>query len=139
VKGSKEVPWRVVVVDDDSQMRSLVSDVLSADGDFRVVGAAGDGAAGVEITSRQQPDLVLLDWQMPVLDGLAALPQLRRVAPDATIVVLSGAPPEQVREKAMAAGADAFRSKSPDMPGGLAAEMRRLLGDRLAVKASGFR
>jgi chemotaxis response regulator CheB/chemotaxis methyl-accepting protein methylase len=68
---------RVLIVDDSAVMRSLLRSVVSADAGLEVAGTAADGAAALSCLETVQPDLILLDVEMPVLDGLAMLKQLR--------------------------------------------------------------
>lgn len=105
--------YRIVLVDDDIDIRSLARRHLERSGRFTVVAEAGTGEEGVEIAGEHQPDVALLDLNMPGTDGLAALPRIRAAAPDCTVVVLSGLQRPQAREDAMAAGASGFLSKQP--------------------------
>ncbi len=63
---------RVVVVDDQRLVRSGFAMMLGAEDDIIVVGEAADGAEGIDVVRRERPDVVLMDVQMPVLDGIAA-------------------------------------------------------------------
>lgn len=108
------LPLRVVLVDDTADIRLLLRTALEAGGRVRVVGEAGDGATGVQVVALTRPDLVLVDLAMPVLDGLAALPALRRACPSARLVVLSGFEGRRVLPRARAAGADAYVRKGLD-------------------------
>jgi DNA-binding NarL/FixJ family response regulator len=80
---------RVVLVDDTADLRQMLRIVLERTADFEVVGEAGDGREGVEVARDQQPDLVLLDITMPVMDGLEALPLIRAASPGSAVVVHS--------------------------------------------------
>ncbi|MEQ4521923.1 MULTISPECIES: response regulator [Nocardioides] len=80
-----------------------------------VVGEAGDGRAGIEVVGRHQPDLVVLDLSMPVMDGLEALPHLRRTSPDSTIVVLSAHGADQMAQRALDLGADGYIEKGTSL------------------------
>lgn len=82
--------WRVVLVDDAEGLRSLVARLLARDGRFEVVGEASDGQEGIEVVTATEPDAVVLDLAMPVMDGLEALPRIRAAAPGAKIVILTG-------------------------------------------------
>lgn len=79
-------PTRLVVVDDQRLVRSSFAMMLSVEDDIDVVGDAADGAQAVELVRRVRPDLVLMDVQMPVMDGIAATAQI--VAADLAKVVL---------------------------------------------------
>ena len=102
---------RVVVVDDTEDIRDLVRLSLEARGPFQVVGEAGDGLAGIAAVETLQPDLVLLDLQMPVMTGLDALPRIKEVCPRACVVVMSGLASEVMAQHAMEAGADGYAQK----------------------------
>lgn len=84
---------------------------LNIDGRFEIAGTATNGRAGIDLCRDEQPDGVLLDVMMPVLDGLDALPELRSVCPDARIVMLSANDHPDVVAKARRLGADAFVTK----------------------------
>jgi DNA-binding NarL/FixJ family response regulator len=101
----------VLVVDDAANLRELLTLLLEAEDDFVVVGAAADGAQAVAQAAELQPDIVLLDLAMPVMDGLQALPELRRLLPGARLVVFSGYDEESLARAAMDAGADAYIEK----------------------------
>lgn len=107
-------PIRAVIVDDTDDIRDLLRIVLRRAG-YDVVAEAADGRAGIEVVREHRPDLVLLDLAMPVLDGLEALPTLRDLVPDATILVLSGFGAEQMAERALAAGADGYVEKGQSL------------------------
>ena len=103
--------FRVAIVDDTADVRLLLTMTLNIDGRFEVVGSAGDGRAGIDLCRVEQPDGVLLDVMMPVLDGLEALPELREVCPAARIIMLSANDHPDLVEKARQRGADAFVTK----------------------------
>ena len=107
-------PLRVVLIDDTPDIRLLLRMALEARGRFRVVAEAGDGDAGIAEVTRSQPDVVLVDLAMPVLDGLDALPALRRACPAARIVVLSGFDSSRLLARTRAAGADGYLQKGLD-------------------------
>lgn len=80
---------RILVVDDESVVREGVVAILSYQSDVDVVGEAVDGISAVEIARKTQPDVILLDMVMPKQDGLATIPKLKDVVPDARILVLT--------------------------------------------------
>ena len=104
-------PIRVGLVDDTPEIRDLLRRGLALVGGVDVVGEAGDGAQGIAQVSEHRPDAVLLDLAMPVMDGLQAIPEIRRYSPDTKIVVLSGFKAEDMERQAMAAGADSYLEK----------------------------
>ena len=73
--------YRVVVADDAVGMRELMRTLLSLEPDFEVVGQAGNGAEAVALVAELEPDLVVIDVSMPVLDGRAAIAQIRELQP----------------------------------------------------------
>lgn len=101
----------VLIVDDVADLRMLLRMSLEFDEDFEVVAEAGDGLEAITQAERHQPDLVVLDLSMPVLDGLEALPRILAVAPAARVIVVSGFAGSRLREPAMAAGAVAYLEK----------------------------
>ena len=101
----------VLVVDDDAGVREMLLELLERDARLRVAGEACDGETAVEAVARLKPDAIILDHQMPGLTGLEVLPALRRHAPSAVVVMLSGTPNTEVSRLATEAGADAFFQK----------------------------
>lgn len=80
---------RVLLADDEALIRTGARAILGAAPDVEVVAEAADGHQAVEQTRAYRPDVVLLDIQMPVLDGLSAAAELRRVAPATAVVMLT--------------------------------------------------
>lgn len=78
-----------MLVDDSAVVRGMIARAIEADPDIRVVGAAGDGGAALAVVRATAPDVVLLDVEMPVLDGLAALPKLLEAHPGVAIIMAS--------------------------------------------------
>lgn len=106
--GASEAPQRrrVVVAEDDSMIRMDVVEMLSSEG-YDVVGEAADGRRAVELTREHEPDLVLLDVKMPVLDGISAAEEIaaERIAP---VVLLTAFSQKELVERAREAGAMAY-------------------------------
>jgi DNA-binding NarL/FixJ family response regulator len=90
----------VLVCDDAADMRALLRDALDADPGLRVVGEAGDGTAALRLAEALQPDVVLLDIGMPGPGAGEVVAGVRRAAPGAAIVVLSGYGPERLHPSA---------------------------------------
>lgn len=97
---------RVVVAEDDSMIRMDVVEMLSSEG-YDVVGEAADGRRAVELTREHEPDLVLMDVKMPVLDGISAAEEIaaERIAP---VVLLTAFSQKELVERAREAGAMAY-------------------------------
>ena len=124
------MPARVLLADDTADIRALLRIVLSRYGDeFEVVAEAADGSEAIAMTRAHDPDLVVLDLAMPVMDGLEAIPEVRAAAPDCKIVVLSGFNADQMAAEALDVGADAYVEKGTP-PRRLVDELRRVLGLR---------
>lgn len=105
---------RVLVVDDDANFAELLAVQLGNDPSLTVVGRAADGADGVELAVRLRPDVVVMDVEMPVLDGVAAARRIRRRLRGTRVVLVSGAADPNLADRARTAGADAFMRKSGD-------------------------
>jgi two-component system chemotaxis response regulator CheB len=80
---------RVMIVDDSAVVRGLVSRWVTESGHFEVVGTASNGRAAIDLVDRAQPDIVLLDLDMPELDGISTLPHLLRKRPHMSVIVVS--------------------------------------------------
>jgi DNA-binding NarL/FixJ family response regulator len=102
---------RVLVCDDSGEFRRVLGMVLALGDGLEVVGEASDGREAIERAERCRPDVVLLDLAMPVLDGLEALPEIRRVAPQAAVIVLSAFEARAMAQRALELGAAGYLEK----------------------------
>ena len=102
---------RTLLVDDVEDIRALLQMLMQEDGRFEVLAEASDGQAAIALAERLQPDVVVLDLAMPVMDGLTALPALRSAAPGARVVILSGFPKDQMGPPTQEAGAVGYLEK----------------------------
>lgn len=109
------------MVDDAAGVRAMLVRLLAAEADFVVVGEAEDGAAGLALADRLDPDLVLLDVDMPVLGGFAAMALLRARHPRTPVVLYSAAGQPGMQATALALGAAGFVAKGDGYPVLLAA------------------
>ncbi|MEU6702282.1 response regulator transcription factor [Streptomyces wuyuanensis] len=82
-------PIRVVIADDEPLIRAGIRMILTSDQEIEVVAEGANGREAVELARSHRADVVLLDIQMPVMDGLTALPELRRAVPAARVIVLT--------------------------------------------------
>ncbi len=82
-------PVSVLLVDDSAVARGMIERGLSNDNDIRVIGSAGNGQAAVDFVRQTPPDVVLLDVEMPVMDGLTALPKILSLAPKTSVIMAS--------------------------------------------------
>ncbi|HEX8328624.1 MAG TPA: response regulator transcription factor [Hymenobacter sp.] len=80
---------RILLADDHTILRDGIRALLSADGDLEVVGEASNGAEVLAMLETTPADVVLMDVQMPVLDGFATMPELRRRFPEVRVLVLT--------------------------------------------------
>lgn len=101
----------MLVVDDNPGFATLIDRALENDGRFVVIASATDGAEGVALADKFQPDVVILDDRMPIMSGFQALPEVRRSAPNAKIVLFSAFVDASTFERATGLGADAVASK----------------------------
>ena len=102
---------RVLLVDDDDLFRSSVRTLLEGEERVDVVGEARNGEEAVQLADSLEPDLVVLDIDMPVLDGIRAARAIRAARPVTRVVVLSGSTEPDRADEAKAAGAEAFLRK----------------------------
>jgi two-component system response regulator NreC len=82
-------PIRIVLADDHAVLRAGLKSLLSAEPDFEVVGEAGDGIDCVALAAELEPDVIVLDINMPTCGGIDALPAIRECAPDCKVLVLT--------------------------------------------------
>jgi DNA-binding NarL/FixJ family response regulator len=103
----KSMKPSVVVVDDDSMMREMLKLILLSE-DYPVVGEAANGQAAIALCAREKPGLVLLDINMPKMDGMQALEEIHKASPATVVLMVSAeATLDKVRE-AMEKGAAGF-------------------------------
>jgi two-component system response regulator DesR len=102
---------RLLLIDDQPAVRRGLRMRLALESDITVVGEAGDSLTGLSLAARLRPDVVLLDVEMPGMDGIAATATLRAVAPDIAVVALSVYDEKGTRRRAEEAGAAAFIGK----------------------------
>ena len=102
---------RVLLVDDDPLVRSALALMLGGQSDIDVVGEAPNGQAGVALVGELDPDVVLMDIRMPVMDGLEATQVLHQQPSPPAVVVLTTFDADDHVVRAVAAGADGFLLK----------------------------
>jgi len=102
---------RVLLVDDSPQVRRELRTLLPLAGDIEVVGEAANGLEAIRLAQALQPEVVLMDLEMPVLDGYEATRQIKAGSPSCRVVALTVHGYEAARQKAMQAGADLFLVK----------------------------
>jgi DNA-binding NarL/FixJ family response regulator len=107
-------PLRIVIADDQASVRQGLVLLLDGRPDIDVVGAAADGAQALDLVAEHHPDAVLLDLNMPVLDGVGAIRRLRAEHPDVAIVVLTTYADDASVLDALRAGARSYLTKDAD-------------------------
>jgi DNA-binding NarL/FixJ family response regulator len=105
---------RVLVVDDQRLMRDGIASLLSIQEGIEIVGTAGNGQEAIDQAVTLQPDVVLMDVRMPVLDGVAATSELRRQLPGCQVLMLTTFDDEEYIVDALRAGASGYLLK--DIP-----------------------
>lgn len=103
---------RVVIADDHPHVRSALRHVLELEPDFDVVGEADDGLAAVHEVERARPDLVILDYRMPELNGVQVARRIGTMAPETAMVMLTSEEDPTVRAEAERAGVARYLLKS---------------------------
>jgi DNA-binding NarL/FixJ family response regulator len=115
----------VLLVDDHTILRDGIRALLENESDMEIIGEAEDGHQAVKLANQLKPDVVLMDIAMPRLNGLEATSQIKKLNPDAKILILTMHDNEEYIRKALAAGAMGYILKD--------AAARELLGAIRAV------
>ena len=102
---------RIAICDDVDAYRMLLATICHGAEGLIVVGEATNGQQAIDLVTEMQVDVLLLDVSMPQMDGIEALPLLRVQSPDTSVMMLTGFDTDELRERAMAAGARAFLRK----------------------------
>ena len=102
---------RVLIADDHSLFAEALQAILTTDARFEIVALARDGRQAVELAEKLEPDVVLMDISMPVLDGFAATKELRRRVPATSVLMLTGSNARGDVDKARTAGAAGYVTK----------------------------
>jgi DNA-binding NarL/FixJ family response regulator len=102
---------RLLLVDDHPLMRTGLRMLLATEADLLVVGEAEDGQGAIDLAATLGPDVVLMDVEMPCMDGVTATGKLHQELPQIAIIVLTLYDSAEMRARALDAGAAAFVSK----------------------------
>ena len=103
---------KIALIDDHTLFRSGIKDLLSRQNDFEVIGEAADGLSGVKLVAQTRPDIVLLDLDMPVMNGREALAQILSAHPEQTVVMLTVSEDSDDLTECMRLGARGFLLKN---------------------------
>ena len=117
---------RVLVVDDAAFMRMMVKDILTKNG-YEVVGEAENGMKALEKYQELKPDLITMDITMPEMDGISAVKEIKKVDPNAKIVMCSAMGQQAMVSEAIQAGARDFIVK-PFQPDRVLEAVRKAVG-----------
>ncbi|MCG0278144.1 MAG: response regulator [Thermanaeromonas sp.] len=98
---------RVLVVDDAAFMRMMIKDILTKNG-YEIAGEAENGQKAVELYQQLKPDVVTMDITMPEMDGIAAVKAIKKIDPDAKIIMCSAMGQQLMVMEAIQAGAKDF-------------------------------
>jgi NarL family two-component system response regulator LiaR len=101
----------VLICDDHALVRYGIMSVLEAYGDFRLVGATGDGKVAIDIAARDRPEVVLMDLLMPGLNGVDTTREIKRVSPGSQVMLLTSHEGDEYLVDAMQAGAISYLLK----------------------------
>jgi DNA-binding NarL/FixJ family response regulator len=121
------VPYSVLIVDDSFLARRLVRSCIELYGPWRVRGEAENGKVAVEKVEELHPDVVLVNFQMPVMNGLDAARQIALLAPKTAMVMLTMHNCDQLSKEAQAAGITEVLSKSDGIAAHLIASLRKVV------------
>lgn len=129
---------RVLIVDDQALFRGGIRMLVESQADMTCVGEAADGAQAVRLAEEQQPDVVLMDVRMPVLDGIAATARIVAARPQSRVVVLTTFDLDEAAARAIRAGASGFILKDAE-PELVLASIRTVHAGNEVVAASATR
>lgn len=117
---------KLLIVDDSSIMRRIIEKYLSSL-DLSLCGTASNGKEALEIFAREKPDLVTMDITMPQMDGLTSLAEMKKIHPQARVIIISALSDQGTGLKALKLGAAAFLPK-PFTEKQLLDEIKRVIG-----------
>jgi DNA-binding NarL/FixJ family response regulator len=107
-------PIKVAIADDHALFRAGVKTALSARKDIEMIAEADNGMQLLNLLKHIEPDVILLDIQMPIMDGIATLPEIRKLYPDVRVIILSMHNDHSMISKLMEVGANSFLTKNSD-------------------------
>ena len=108
-------PVRIVLVEDNEVFRDALELLLGMRSDVEVVASVGDGSAAVSAAKEYRPDVVLMDYRMPALDGIQATAQIVEEVPGVAVVALTASADAAEREALLEAGAVACLMKDQEL------------------------
>jgi len=130
------VLYSVLIVDDSALIRRLLRFVIEHNTEWRVCGEAENGKMAVEMVEELHPDMVILDFQMPVMNGLEAARQITLIAPKTAMVMFTMHESPQLRNEAESVGIKDVISKSDGHLEYVIVSLRNVLGSALKQPAA---
>ncbi|HWM40601.1 MAG TPA: response regulator transcription factor [Streptomyces sp.] len=115
----------VVLADDEALLRKALASLLPFEGEITVLGEAEDGESAIQATLRHQPDVLVIDLEMPGVDGLGAVSAIHRARPEQVVLMLTRHARPGVLRKALKLGVQGFVSKSAE-PAHIASVIKKL-------------
>ncbi len=109
------MPWRILIVDDSAVVRHSLRSCIEVNPTITVCGEAENGQVAIDKVKELKPDAVILDWQMPVMNGLEAARHIARLAPKAAMVLLTLHSGDELVKQARAVGIQRVFSKSESL------------------------
>lgn len=113
-KSFVDEPIKVIIADDHALFRTGVKTALSMKKDIKMIGEADNGMQLLNLLKHLQPDVLLLDIQMPIMDGINTLPEIKKLYPDIRVVMLTMHNDHSMISKLMELGANAYLTKNSD-------------------------
>lgn len=111
---SSGLPIGLLLVDDDPLIRAGLGTILASDPGLKILGEAENGLRAIELASRLQPEVIMMDIRMPQLDGLGAMERILAESATAKVLILTTFGEEEYIDGAMSVGAAGFMLKSSD-------------------------
>ncbi len=106
------MPVRILIADDHQIVRMGLCSMIQTNASWEVCGQAGDGREAVALAEQLRPDIVIMDIDMPLLNGLDATRQIKRKAPEAEVLVFTGTDSEEIVRNVFGAGARSYLLKT---------------------------
>lgn len=107
-------PIKVAIADDHALFRAGVKTALSARKDIEMIAEADNGMQLLNLLKHVEPDVILLDIQMPLMDGITTLPEIRKLYPEIKVIILSMHNDHSMISKLMEVGANSYLTKNSD-------------------------
>ena len=115
---------RILIVDDSAVIRHSIRNCIEHNTEWEVCGEAENGSLAIDKVRQLSPDVVILDWQMPVMNGLEAAREITRIAPSATMLMITLHDSGQLAQQAHAAGVKEVLSKTDNISEHLITSLR---------------